>query len=223
MKNKTKQQPLLKKMPKTKKGNQIQTKNGYRMDEVVSALQKAIRRGQEKEALFWAFELVDSGRWSYLFHRLKIIAAEDIGLADPQAAILVNVVAQQLHDSKRRADEWKRWFSPDMNIVGMVVMYLCRASKNRVVDIATQVISEKRKQGWKLEVPPEAIDQHTKRGKEKIKNEGIDPNRQFYTEGALIKNRKSILKDDNYWKELMEIYNLDDLAESSKNEELKQT
>lgn len=221
MKNKTKQQPLLKKMPKIKADNQSQTKNGYEIDEVVSALQKGIRRNQETEALFWAAELVDINRWQYLFHRLKIISCEDIGLADPQAAILVNVVAQQLHDSKRRADEWKRWFSPDMNIVGMVVMYLCRAPKNRICDIATSLIWEKRKRGWKLEVPSYSIDQHTKRGKQKIKEEGIDPNRQFYGEGALVKNRKSVPGDDKYWKELMEIYGLTDLANSSKNEEMK--
>lgn len=216
------QQSLIKDMEEVKNGDSSNfSKNGYEMSEVVSALQKAIRRGQEKEALFWAYELVESGRWQYLFHRLKIIAAEDIGLADPIAAILTNIVAQQLHDSKQRADEWKRWFSPDMNIVGMVVMYLVRAPKNRIVDIATSLIDLKRKKGWRIEVPKEAIDQHTKKGKEKIREERIDPDRQFYTEGALVKNRVSVPGDDKYWKELMEMVGLNDIAETSKNEELK--
>lgn len=215
-----KQQSLIKDMPKIE-DNSSKTKNGFRVDEIISAIQKAVRRSDEEAALFFAYELCESNRWQYLFHRLKIISCEDIGLADPLAVILTNVVAQQLHDSKRRADEQKRWFSPDMNIVGMVVMYLCRAPKNRICDIVTSLIWEKRKRGFRIDIPEHSRDQHTKAGKERIKREGIDPNRQFYTEGALVKNRKKIKGDDKYWKELMKMYGLNDIANSSKNEELK--
>ena len=106
-------------------------------------------------------------------------------------------------------------------IVGMVIMHLARAPKNRICDIATTLIYEKRKGGWKIEIPKEAIDQHTSAGKKLIKEKGIDPHRQFYTEGALIRNRKSVPKDNEYWKELMKFFGLDDIAASSENEELK--
>lgn len=33
------------------------TPNGYYLDEVISALQKEIRRGKEYEAVYWAVEL----------------------------------------------------------------------------------------------------------------------------------------------------------------------
>lgn len=189
-----------------------ETKNGYAFDEVTSAIQKAIRRGQEEEALYWAYELVDGGAWNYLFKRLRVIAAEDIGLADPQAAILTNSVYTGLvmEWARRQANDQK-WFSPDMNIIGMVVMYLVRAPKNRVCDIKTTLIWEKRKAGWKLEVPDYSVDQHTTRGKARIKKEGIDSNRQFYSEGAQVKNRVRIDKDQDYWDQLMELYGLDDL------------
>jgi len=37
------------------------TKHGFNLDEVVSVLQKSIRRGMEEESLFWAVELAESG------------------------------------------------------------------------------------------------------------------------------------------------------------------
>ncbi len=40
--------------------DQILTKNGYDFFEVASAFQKSIRRGMEKEAMYWAIELYES-------------------------------------------------------------------------------------------------------------------------------------------------------------------
>jgi replication-associated recombination protein RarA len=59
------------------------TCRGYRQDEVVSCLQKAIRRGLEDDALFWAVELDESGWGEYAWSRLVVICSEDVGLADP--------------------------------------------------------------------------------------------------------------------------------------------
>jgi hypothetical protein len=42
---------------------------------VASALQKAIRRGNEREALFWASELDLAGYGGYVWKRLRIIAS----------------------------------------------------------------------------------------------------------------------------------------------------
>ena len=36
----------------------IWTANGYNLFDVISALQKAIRRAEEEEAMYWALELV---------------------------------------------------------------------------------------------------------------------------------------------------------------------
>jgi replication-associated recombination protein RarA len=49
-------------------------------------MQKCIRRGLERDALFWATELDRSNFGEYVWKRLRIIASEDIGIADPQAA-----------------------------------------------------------------------------------------------------------------------------------------
>ena len=197
------------------------TKNKYDFGEVTSALQKAIRRGQEEEALYWAYELHESGAWQYLMKRLCVIASEDIGLADIQAGIVAESAYSACTLMWAKAQASGGYYQADLNIIGKVVMYLCRAPKNRICDIATSLVYEKRKRGWKLEVPPEAIDQHTARGKEKIQEEGIDPNRQFYLEGAKVKNRKVVQGDQYYWFHLMTIYGLLEEAKTVGNEELK--
>lgn len=51
---------------------------GYCMDEVVSALQKSIRRGEESHALYWAHVMYRGGYWNASFNRLKIISMEDV-------------------------------------------------------------------------------------------------------------------------------------------------
>lgn len=60
------------------------TKNGYRRDEVVSALQKAIRRGLGYESMFWFKQLYDMGgpHRTNAINRLKIMLSEDISIAN---------------------------------------------------------------------------------------------------------------------------------------------
>ena len=69
---------------KTKRKDDWQTtKRGYNFYEVLSAFQKAIRRGDGKLAGYWALELYDSGFETHVWNRLRIIACEDI--AEPVA------------------------------------------------------------------------------------------------------------------------------------------
>jgi len=76
---------------------EMRTKIGYVLGEVVSALQKSIRRGDEEGALYWSLELSESSFGQYLWRRLLIIASEDIGLADP-LALVVTLVEHQGDD-----------------------------------------------------------------------------------------------------------------------------
>jgi replication-associated recombination protein RarA len=66
------------------------TKNGYRLDEISSALQKDIRRGNAEQAMFWACEMHTSGYKNYVWKRLFICSAED-------CAGLVTQEVQALH------------------------------------------------------------------------------------------------------------------------------
>ena len=71
---------------------ELPTVGGYLCGEVASALQKSLRRGEERDALFWATELELSGFGKYVWKRLRIIASEDVGLAEPLAAATVRAL-----------------------------------------------------------------------------------------------------------------------------------
>src|SRR5712692_7372599 len=68
------------------------TVGGYDFYEVLSALQKAVRRGDEKKALYWSHELYLSDYAPHLWTRLRVMASEDVGLADSSVAILVRAL-----------------------------------------------------------------------------------------------------------------------------------
>ena len=74
------------------------TVGGYDLYEVLSALQKSIRRGMEEDALFWGTELYLSDYADHAWNRLLVISSEDVGLAAPQASISV----RNLHDLYNR-------------------------------------------------------------------------------------------------------------------------
>jgi hypothetical protein len=76
------------------------TPGGYLAGEVASALQKEIRRGHEREALFWATELELKGNGQYVWKRLKIIASEDVGIADSNVAVQVRALHENWKDVK---------------------------------------------------------------------------------------------------------------------------
>lgn len=179
------------------RGFELKTKRGDRLDEVVSSFQKEIRRGNELMAKYWALELNQSGFWRYCFRRMQVIAGEDIGLANPEAMILVS----STYSSLLLQDKVKKIIEVDNNIIGFVVMYLARSPKSRHVDYLGGVILKRNEQGWKPEIPEYAIDEHTERGREA----GKDDN-EFFRDGSRIKNKKHIPGEDKVKKECLELY-----------------
>ena len=55
----------------------LHTIRGYSFPAVSSAMQKAIRRGDAKQAGYWALELWASGFGQYVWCRLLTVSAED--------------------------------------------------------------------------------------------------------------------------------------------------
>lgn len=188
------------------KGFELRTKNGYKLDETVSSLQKEIRRGNELMASYWAFELNDSGYWRYCFRRLQVIAGEDIGLANPEAMILVSSTYSSLLAQERV----KKVLQVDNNVLGFVVAYMARSKKSRHVDYLGGVILKRKEQGWKPEVPEYAIDEHTERGREL----GKDDN-EFFRTGSMIKNKKHISGEDEVKKECLDLYHFHEKRDES--------
>jgi len=77
------------------------TLGGYTLGEVISALQKEIRRGNESAAMYWAIE-IESVERKYLWNRLKVIVSEDIGLASTETNIMVGMLGDWYNDAYAR-------------------------------------------------------------------------------------------------------------------------
>ena len=150
------------------------TPRGYDLHEVLSALQKEIRRCKEYEAVYWAVEL-ESFNAKALWNRLRVIASEDIGIANPTAPLIIDVLEKNYDDAVRRENDSSRLF------LVHAVLYLARSPKSRIVDNLLTIVynSEER-----LEIPDYALDMHTFRGRKM--GRGLE---HFFTEGAKLANQ----------------------------------
>ena len=73
------------------KKNIIYDKNGQNHYDVISALIKSIRGSDPDATLFWLANMLEAGEDpNFIFRRLLISASEDIGMADPNAIVIVN-------------------------------------------------------------------------------------------------------------------------------------
>jgi replication-associated recombination protein RarA len=135
------------------------TKNGYAFDEVTSSFHKEIRLGNEEAALFWGFELYEAAPY-YFWKRLLIQAAEDVGLADPQVIVQLTALAQAWDFCKKHSR-----FYVDPEHVAMAILLLARAPKGAEVDDAKNLVEQRKKAGWRLEVEDYSLDAHTLRGR----------------------------------------------------------
>jgi len=71
--------------------NIIYDKNGQNHFDIVSAFIKSIRGSDPNATLYWLANMIEAGEDpDYIFRRLLILASEDIGLADPNAIVVVN-------------------------------------------------------------------------------------------------------------------------------------
>ncbi len=160
--------------------------------ESVSALQKAVRFGEEFFAAWVAVELVHNGFDAAVWRRLAVIACEDL-FPDPMALVYVNA-ARESWISMRRVEN-KRPIMPPLNILVAAVLRLCRygspvsVGPRRESDDLAWLIQLRRKEGTSFPMPRYARDGHTKNGKAwlqaQAKAQGVDYyhvlyNQQFY-------------------------------------------
>ncbi len=162
----------------TTEWKRTETASGYFADEVISALQKEIRRGNHDEAAFWAYEMMVSGEEfeEKMWERLLVSSIEDVGIANPS---LVSIV-KDAHDTyymmpKGSGDRYMR------GIFAAVV--LAQSPKDRYVDELYNDLKAKVAEGFGLEVPDYAHDKHTMRGKDMGRGD-----EHFWTEGAKLEN-----------------------------------
>lgn len=150
----------------------VKTRNGYVADEVISALQKEIRRSRVEDAAYWAYEMIVSGLEPKLWARLATIAAEDIGMADPQACVVIGTL--------RAAHSGFPAGSTERYLYGLMgAVYLASAPKDRMLDELYHCL----KNGLlgKKSIPDYALDKHTVRGRALGRGE-----EHFWTESSAL-------------------------------------
>src|SRR5215212_9058418 len=107
----------------------VRTLHGFAADQVISALQKEIRRGHTENAVLLAYEMArtSSAMEDYLWQRLLVIAVEDIGFGEPQAPILMHALHQTVQTFDRSVGE-------RVLFAVHAVRYLCGCPKDRSSD-----------------------------------------------------------------------------------------
>lgn len=173
------------------------TLHGMRPLECLSALQKCIRRGMEREAMQFAIELMHTSKayCSMVCKRIEVICHEDIdNLSQPWITPFVHAAANQARE----------WYDPKPEklgktrmAVGNAIRMMCRAKKSREGDHFAAAI------GWasilesfKPEVPDWVYDRHTSKGKRL--GRGIDHFRTVSTQLVPPPDHKDAYEDEAY-------------------------
>lgn len=110
--------------------SKITTRNGYAGDEVISSLQKSIRRGLEEQACMFAYEMYVSSPEleEKMWRRLLTISVEDIGMGDPMAAVMVNNLFEMRKNFAYSDGDRPMYFLH-------AIRYLCKCEKDRSSDL----------------------------------------------------------------------------------------
>ena len=170
------------------------TPRGYSKPECASALQKAIRRGDEEVALFFASELDIAGHGKYVWKRLLVITSEDVGIAEPNLPATMRALYENWQELRTGKG------APSHRLVLIhAVLLLVHAKKSRRVDDANWAIYKDSE--LRVDMPDYAYDMHTLRGKRmgrgvdhweeeaSVLANNADPDNP-YTERALANHRK---------------------------------
>jgi len=155
----------------------VKTLHGLPADQVISGLQKEIRRGNSENAVLLAYEMIETSPAleDYLWHRLQVISVEDVGFGEPSAPILINALFQMLRGFDRHVGE-RRLFAVH------AVRYLCRCQKDRSSDEMINWLSRAVQSGAASAVIPDyALDMHTAVGQEMGRGR-----KHFFEEAARI-------------------------------------
>ena len=137
------------------------SRNGIPGDELVSALQKSIRRADEATACRVAYEMyITSEQFEdKMWRRLNAISVEDIGFGNTNAPILINTL-----------DQMRKKFPYDDGDRPLFFMhairFLCKQPKERSTDCLKNIIQREAAAGKKVEIPDYAYDMHTGKGRE---------------------------------------------------------
>ncbi|PPE79169.1 AAA family ATPase [Kaistia algarum] len=138
------------------------TENGFAADEVISALQKSLRRGLVDNALLLAWEMFITSPEleEKLWARLCVISVEDVGFGNPQAPVLVETL-YQMHQRYPRPQGDRFLFAAH------AVRLIATSPKERTSDDMVNWAMRGTQLGELMpEIIDVALDMHTRRGQE---------------------------------------------------------
>jgi replication-associated recombination protein RarA len=128
------------------------TRHGHQAFEAISAVQKAIRRSDPEAAAYWSIELALSGHGAWVWRRIRTIVVEDCDLP-PGLVADIDVLHSWWRESKGR----------DLLPVVRAAVSLAIAPKSRLVDWLVHALAAANAE--RREIPDEALDRHTRRGR----------------------------------------------------------
>ncbi|MGL5616251.1 MAG: hypothetical protein ACRDD2_08495 [Sarcina sp.] len=184
----------------------VTTRNGLNGDEVISSLQKSIRRGLAEEACKFAYEMyITSPQMEdKLWRRLITITVEDIGMGNTNAAILINNL-----NSMRKEFDYADGDRPIFFI--HAIRYLCQCEKDRSSDLLKNIVIKGFAMGEVPEIPDYALDKHTVRGAEMGRDSF-----HFLNEASKVIPQMEV--DNDYkerYEEILKVYKPEEAVEST--------
>jgi putative ATPase len=128
-------------------------KGGTEHYDHASAFQKSLRGSDADAAIYWLAKMIAGGEDpKFIVRRLMVTAAEDVGLADPQALVIANAAAEAVD----------RLGMPEARIaLAQAVIYVARARKDNTAIVAIdRALGDIQGQGKSYPVPDHLKDSH---------------------------------------------------------------
>jgi len=146
--------------------------------DTISAFIKSIRGSDPQAALYWLAVMLEGGeKPEFIVRRMLILAAEDIGLADPQALVIANAAAQAVHFVGM----------PEARIIlAEAVIYLAAAPKSNTSIMAIDRAIACVRQQSKITVPSHIADSHHSQSS-RLLNKGVNYKYPHNYKGGYVK------------------------------------
>lgn len=177
--------------------SELTTKNGFAADEIISSLQKSIRRAMVEEACEFAYELYITSPLllDKLWRRLLAISVEDIGFGNLDAAGYIQNLSEMRKNFPYDDGDQPIFFIHAIRI-------LCSCKKDRSSDLLKNIIIKGSALGNVPTIMDVALDKHTKRGIAMGRG-----SKHFFEEGTKVTPELEV--DNDYkerYREIIETY-----------------
>lgn len=152
------------------------TKNDFAADEIISCLQKAVRRDMVEDACRYAYELYISGPvfLEKLWRRIMAMSVEDIGFGNPDAPVQIHAMNEMRKNYPYDDVDQPMFFIHALRV-------LCASPKDRSSDYLKNIVIKEAAMGRVPEILDVGLDKHTKRGAAMGRG-----SIHFFEEGAIV-------------------------------------